>query len=95
VRLGPPEGAAQHEAAQHEAAQHEAAQHEAARKTAKVTGRVYLGDSVRYHVELEPSGVTVVAEQPRSAGTSWQPGAAVTASFAAADLLPLHATPGS
>jgi iron(III) transport system ATP-binding protein/putative spermidine/putrescine transport system ATP-binding protein len=33
----------------------------------------------------------VVAEQPRSAGASWQPGDAVQASFAAEDLLPLQA----
>jgi iron(III) transport system ATP-binding protein/putative spermidine/putrescine transport system ATP-binding protein len=58
---------------------------------ARVTGRVYLGDSVRYHLELEPAGIAVVAEQPRSAGASWQQGDAVTASFAAGDLLPLKA----
>jgi putative spermidine/putrescine transport system ATP-binding protein len=62
-----------------------------AQYTAKVAGRVYLGDTVRYHLELEPSGITVVAEQPRSAGASWQPGDAVLASFAAEDLLPLQA----
>jgi ABC-type Fe3+/spermidine/putrescine transport system ATPase subunit len=66
------------------------AQHKAAQTNAKVTGRVYLGDSVRYHLALEPAGIAVVAEQPRSAGTSWEPGDPVTASFAAEDLLPLH-----
>jgi len=60
---------------------------------ARVTGRVYLGDSVRYHLELEPGGVAVVAERPRSAGGSWQAGDAVVASFAADDLLPLQGTP--
>jgi ABC-type Fe3+/spermidine/putrescine transport system ATPase subunit len=88
VRLGPPGGPARPEAAQSEAAQPEAAQ-----KNATVTGRVYLGDSVRYHLELEPAGVPVVAEQPRSARTSWQPGDVVTASFAAEDLLPLQTAP--
>jgi ABC-type Fe3+/spermidine/putrescine transport system ATPase subunit len=66
-----------------------------AQYTAKVAGRVYLGDTVRYYLELEPSGITVVAEQPRSAGASWQPGDAVLASFAAEDLLPLQSTPAS
>jgi iron(III) transport system ATP-binding protein/putative spermidine/putrescine transport system ATP-binding protein len=61
-----------------------------AQHKAQVTGRVYLGDSVRYHLELEPGGIPVVAEQPRSAGVSWQAGDAVTASFAAEDLLPLR-----
>jgi ABC-type Fe3+/spermidine/putrescine transport system ATPase subunit len=61
------------------------------RHPAKITGRVYLGDSVRYHLALEPAGIAVVAEQPRSAGASWQPGDGVLASFAAEDLLPLRA----
>jgi ABC-type Fe3+/spermidine/putrescine transport system ATPase subunit len=61
--------------------------------TAHVTGRVYLGDTVRYHLELERTGIAIVAEQPRSAGTSWQPGDPVVASFAADDLLPLRDTP--
>jgi ABC-type Fe3+/spermidine/putrescine transport system ATPase subunit len=60
---------------------------------AQVTGRVYLGDSVRYHLELEAAGIAVVAEQPRSAGASWQPGDAAMASFAAEDLLPLQNAP--
>jgi ABC-type Fe3+/spermidine/putrescine transport system ATPase subunit len=64
-----------------------------AQHKAHVTGRVYLGDSVRFHVELEPTGIAIVAEQPRSAATSWQPGDPVVATFAADDLLPLHSTP--
>jgi ABC-type Fe3+/spermidine/putrescine transport system ATPase subunit len=60
---------------------------------AQVTGRVYLGDSVRYHLELESAGIVIVVEQPRSAGTSWQPGDAVMAAFAAEDLLPLQGMP--
>jgi ABC-type Fe3+/spermidine/putrescine transport system ATPase subunit len=62
---------------------------------AQVTGRVYLGDSVRYHLELEPAGIAVVAEQARSVGASWHPGDAVMASFAAEDLLPLCGTSAS
>jgi ABC-type Fe3+/spermidine/putrescine transport system ATPase subunit len=64
-----------------------------ARHEAQVTGRVYLGDSVRYHLQLEPTGITIVAEQPRSAGTSWQPGDPVVTTFAADDLLPLRSKP--
>ena len=60
---------------------------------AQVTGRVYLGDTVRYRLQLDPTGIAIVAEQPRSAGTSWQPGDPVLATFAADDLLPLHGTP--
>jgi ABC-type Fe3+/spermidine/putrescine transport system ATPase subunit len=60
---------------------------------ARVTGRVYLGDSVRYHLELEPGAIAVVAERPRSAGGSWEAGDAVLASFAAEDLLPLQSAP--
>jgi putative spermidine/putrescine transport system ATP-binding protein len=63
-------------------------------QNAKVIGRVYLGDSVRYHLELDPAGIAVVAEQPRSARATWQLGDAVTASFAAEDLLPLQSAPG-
>ncbi|MGH3587124.1 MAG: ABC transporter ATP-binding protein, partial [Pseudonocardia sp.] len=60
---------------------------------AQIAGRVYLGDSVRYHLEFEAGGVSVVAEQARSAGTSWQQGDAVMASLAAEDLLPLQGAP--
>jgi ABC-type Fe3+/spermidine/putrescine transport system ATPase subunit len=63
-----------------------------AQHMARVTGRVYLGDSVRYHLTLEPTGVAVVAERPRSACGSWEPGDAVVAMVAADDLLPLHGT---
>jgi ABC-type Fe3+/spermidine/putrescine transport system ATPase subunit len=77
VRLTPPDGAPP----------------SPARHEAQITGRVYLGDSVRYHLRLEPTGITIVAEQPRNAGTSWQPGDPVVASFAADDLLPLQSTP--
>jgi len=80
VRLSPPE---------------EGAPQDAARRNATVTGRVYLGDSVRYHLQLEPTGTAVVAEQPRGAGTSWQPGDAVTVGFAAEDLLGLQDAPAA
>ena len=71
----------------------EAASASTAQHKARVTGRVYLGDSVRYHLRLDGSGIAIVAEQTRSAATTWQEGDPVVASFAAADLLPLRDDP--
>lgn len=63
-----------------------------ARHDAHIIGRVYLGDIVRYQVRLDTVDQIIVAEQPKASNAP-SVGDAVTVTFDAAGLMPLHSTP--